>query len=135
MYIQRITKLGAWLRTTSLDELPELVNVLKGDMSLVGPRPLLTRYLPYYTSEETKRFCVAPGLTGWAQVHGRNSVSWNERLAYDVWYTENISLAVDLNIIFQTLQLVLRRQGVAVVPNTAMQSLDEERAQSARLRD
>jgi len=124
----RITKLGAWLRKTSLDEVPELLNVLKGDMSIVGPRPLLTRYLPFYTQEETKRFNVSPGLTGWAQVHGRNTVSWNERLAYDIWYTENISLALDLKIILITILLVLKRQGISVVPNASMKSLDEERA-------
>lgn len=125
----RITEFGAILRKTSLDELPELINVLKGDLSLVGPRPLLTRYLPYYTERERRRFDIKPGLTGWAQIHGRNSVSWDERLSYDIWYADNVSLALDLRILFKTLQMVFRRQGVEIVPNAAMKSLDEERAE------
>lgn len=125
----RITEFGAILRKSSLDELPELINVLKGDLSLVGPRPLLTRYLPYYTERERRRFDIKPGLTGWAQIHGRNSVSWDERLSYDVWYADNVSFSLDLRILFKTLQMVFRRQGVEIVPNTAMKSLDEERAE------
>lgn len=126
---ERMTRLGAFLRTTSLDELPELINIIKGDMSLVGPRPLLTRYLPYYTNRERRRFDVRPGLTGWAQVHGRNSVGWNDRLALDAWYANNVSFSVDIRILLRTLQMVLKRQGVAVVPNSEMQSLDVERAE------
>lgn len=125
----RITRLGSWLRTTSLDELPELINIIKGDMSLVGPRPLLRRYVPYYTNRERRRFDVRPGLTGWAQVHGRNSVSWNDRLSLDAWYAENVSFSLDIRILLKTLQMVVKRQGVAVVPNSEMQSLDVERAE------
>lgn len=125
---ERMTRLGAFLRTTSLDELPELINIIKGDMSLVGPRPLLTRYLPYYTNRERRRFDVRPGLTGWAQVHGRNSVGWNDRLSQDAWYAENVSFSLDIRILLKTMQIVFKRQGVAVVPNLEMQSLDVERA-------
>lgn len=125
----RITKFGAALRTSSLDELPELINVLKGDLSLVGPRPLLTRYLPYYTHLERSRFDIRPGLTGWAQVHGRNSVNWNERLSYDAWYAKNVSFLLDLRIVLKTVKIVFRRQGIEIVPNTVMKSLDVERAE------
>lgn len=125
----RMTQFGALLRTTSLDELPELINILKGDMSLVGPRPLLTRYLPYYKNQERRRFDVRPGLTGWAQVHGRNSVSWNDRLSLDAWYARNVSFFLDLRILLKTLQMVVKRQGVAVVPTTEMLSLDVERTE------
>lgn len=126
---ERITKFGAFLRSTSLDELPELMNILKGDMSLVGPRPLLTRYLPYYREHERRRFEVRPGLTGWAQVHGRNSVSWDERLEYDVWYVENMSFTLDLQILARTALMAVKREGVTVVPTTLMESLDVERMQ------
>src|SRR5699024_12850169 len=124
----RITKLGVFLRKTSLDALPDLVNVLKGDMSIVGPRPLLTRYLPYYTPEERQRFNIRPGLTGWAQIHGRNAVNWNARISHDAWYSQNVSLALDLQINAKPIKMVLQHQGVAVVPNLAMESLDTERA-------
>lgn len=124
----RITKFGAFLRTTSLDELPELFNILKGEMSLVGPRPLLVRYLPYYSAEEMQRFEVLPGLTGWAQVQGRNTVNWDTRLAQDVWYVQNSSFLLDLRILVKTLQIVFKREGIVVVPDSAMQSLDVERA-------
>ena len=123
----RLTKFGRFLRATSLDELPELWNVLRGDMSLVGPRPLLLRYLPYYTEKERKRHLVRPGLTGWAQLHGRNTVSWNERLALDVWYVENRSMWLDLKILLQTVVLVLRREGVVTDPGALMKDLDVER--------
>ena len=128
---ERLTPLGRFLRVTSLDELPELWNVLRGDMSLVGPRPLLMRYLPYYTDRENKRHLVRPGLTGWAQLHGRNTVSWNERLALDVWYVENRSLLLDLKILLQTVALVLKREGVVIDPGAAMQDLDRERGARA----
>lgn len=124
---QRLTTLGRLLRATSVDELPELWNVLRGDMSLVGPRPLLMRYLPYYTERERVRHRVRPGLTGWAQLHGRNTVSWNERLALDVWYVENRTLLLDLKIMLQTVAAVARRQGVVVDPGAVMQDLDVER--------
>ena len=128
---ERLTPLGRFLRVTSLDELPELWNVLRGDMSLVGPRPLLMRYLPYYTDRENKRHLVRPGLTGWAQLHGRNTVSWNERLALDVWYVENRSMLLDLKILLQTVALVLKREGVVIDPGAAMQDLDRERGARA----
>lgn len=131
----RITRFGAFLRATSLDELPELFNVLKGEMSLIGPRPLLQRYLPYYTEEEMCRFQVLPGLTGWAQIHGRNSVDWENRLAYDIWYVKNITFLLDMRIFIATLRMVLKREGIVVVPDTAMQSLDVERARYGKFRD
>lgn len=127
----RLTSLGCFLRATSLDELPELWNVLRGDMSLVGPRPLLMRYLPYYSDRENKRHLVRPGLTGWAQLHGRNTVSWDERLALDVWYVENRSMLLDLRILLLTVVLVLKREGVVMDPGAVMQDLDRERGAGA----
>lgn len=125
----RLTAFGRFLRATSLDELPELWNVLRGDMSLVGPRPLLMRYLPYYTPVEQKRHLVRPGLTGWAQIQGRNTLSWNERLALDVWYVENRSMMLDLRILLLTVSSVLKRDGVAANPaHAGIQDLDVERA-------
>jgi sugar transferase EpsL len=124
----RITALGEILRIYSLDELPELLNVLKGDMSLVGPRPLLNEYLPYYTPEENRRHDVKPGITGWAQIHGRNHVPWPERLAMDVWYVDHQSFWLDLRILALTAWKVLRREGVAVDPDTAETYLNEERS-------
>lgn len=109
---ERLTPFGRFLRSTSLDELPELLNVLKGDMSLVGPRPLLMHYLPRYTSEQARRHDVLPGLTGWAQIHGRNAQTWEERFKLDVWYVDNQSLTLDLRILARTVALVLKRQGV-----------------------
>jgi sugar transferase EpsL len=108
----RITKLGALLRRTSLDELPELLNVLRGEMSLVGPRPLLMQYLGRYDAEQARRHEVRPGITGWAQVHGRNAVSWDDRLAMDVWYVDHRSLALDLKILAKTLLQVARADGI-----------------------
>lgn len=131
---ERLTPFGRLLRATSLDELPELWNVLRGDMSLVGPRPLLMRYLPYYTEQEAKRHRVRPGLTGWAQLHGRNTLSWDERLALDVWYVENRSMLLDLRILLQTVLMVLRRDGVVIDPRAAMQDLDVERGARGRPR-
>jgi sugar transferase EpsL len=109
---ERLTALGRWLRSTSLDELPELVNVLKGDMSLVGPRPLLMEYLPLYTAEQARRHEVRPGLTGWAQVNGRNAVSWPDKFRLDVWYVDHASLALDLRILAMTVRQVARREGI-----------------------
>lgn len=109
---QRLTPLGRLLRATSLDELPELWNVLKGDMSLVGPRPLLMEYLPLYTPEQARRHEVRPGITGWAQVHGRNALSWEERLAMDVWYVDHRSFMLDLKILWLTLAAVFSGRGV-----------------------
>jgi len=109
---QRMTRLGCFLRATSLDELPQLWNVLKGDMSLVGPRPLLVEYLPLYSSEQARRHGVRPGLTGWAQVNGRNAQSWEERFQLDVWYVDNRSLPLDLKILWMTVLKVLKSEGI-----------------------
>jgi len=109
---QRLTKLGNFLRNTSLDELPELFNVLKGDMSLVGPRPLLIEYLPLYTSEQARRHEVKSGITGWAQVNGRNAISWEEKFELDVWYVDNQSLLLDLKILCMTLFKVFKQDGI-----------------------
>jgi lipopolysaccharide/colanic/teichoic acid biosynthesis glycosyltransferase len=109
---KRLTPFGKWLRETSLDELPELFNVLKGDMSLVGPRPLLMQYLDRYTPEQARRHEVKPGITGWAQVNGRNSLSWEQKFQMDVWYVDNWSLWFDFKILWCTLRVVLRREGI-----------------------
>lgn len=123
----RLTSLGPFLRKTSLDEMPQLFNVLSGSMSLVGPRPLLTRYLPYFRTEERKRFGVRPGITGLAQVRGRNLLSWDDRLALDVRYHEEVSLGLDVLILLETVRSVLFARGVAVVPDLLMANLDVER--------
>ncbi|MBI4748161.1 MAG: sugar transferase [Acidobacteria bacterium] len=109
----RLTKFGQWLRSTSLDELPELINVFKGDMSLVGPRPLLMEYLPLYTAEQNQRHLVQPGITGWAQINGRNLLSWEAKFDLDVWYVKHWSIWLDLRIIFLTLVKVVRREGIS----------------------
>ncbi|MCG7199125.1 sugar transferase [Marinobacter pelagius] len=110
---QRMTRFGSFLRSTSLDELPELWNVLKGDMSLVGPRPLLMEYLPLYSKEQFRRHEVRPGVTGWAQVNGRNAISWEDKFRLDVWYVDNRSLWLDLKILFLTVSKVLVRDGIS----------------------
>lgn len=110
--VQRITKLGAFIRKTSIDELPQLINVLMGDMSLVGPRPLLFKYIDLYSPEQNRRHDVKPGITGWAQVNGRNSISWTEKFRYDVYYVDNISLALDVKILWMTFLKVIKREGV-----------------------
>ena len=109
---QRVTTIGNFTRKYSLDEIPQLINVLKGDMSLVGPRPLLTDYLPLYNEEQKKRHNVKPGITGWAQVKGRNSISWNQKFTYDVWYVENISFLLDLQIMLLTAKRLVVPQGI-----------------------
>ena len=109
----RLTKFGRLLRSTSLDELPELWNILRGDMSIVGPRPLLVRYLPLYNEEQKHRHDVRPGLTGWAQANGRNAISWEEKFRLDVWYVEHLSFWVDVKTIFLTVKNVLRREGIS----------------------
>ncbi|MEK7350692.1 MAG: sugar transferase [Nitrospirota bacterium] len=129
----RVTPLGRILRHTSLDELPQLFNVLRGDMSLVGPRPLLPEYLPYYSKREGLRHTVRPGMTGWAQVNGRNRLSWDERLALDVWYTEHRSMLLDLRILYLTAIRVLQRRDVSLDPHLNLQPLDQERSRSATL--
>lgn len=118
---QRINGFGSFLRSTSLDELPELLNVLKGDMSLVGPRPLLVEYLPLYSSSQLRRHEVRPGITGWAQVNGRNATTWEERLKQDVWYVENRSMLLDLKILLLTLKTVLVRKGVSMEGHATME--------------
>lgn len=142
---ERLTPFGLWLRATSLDELPELWNVLKGDMSLVGPRPLLMEYLPLYSPEQARRHEVRPGVTGWAQVNGRNAISWDDKFRLDVWYVDHRSLGLDLRILWLTVRRVLARDGISQqgqataekfsgnaaeppVPPAPQQSLREDRA-------
>jgi sugar transferase EpsL len=110
---ERLTPLGKFLRATSLDEFPELINVLKGDMSLVGPRPLLMEYLPLYSAEQNRRHDVKPGMTGWAQINGRNAISWEEKFRYDVWYVDNWSLWLDIKILAMTILNVALRKGIS----------------------
>lgn len=124
----RLTPFGQFLRKFSLDELPQLYNILKGDMSFVGPRPLLMKYLPYYTDREKKRHNVRPGITGLAQVSGRNNLGWDERLELDVKYVENYSFWLDLKIIFLTIKKVLKSEDVVIDPRSTMKDLDEERS-------
>ena len=121
----RLTKVGRFIRATSIDELPQLFNVLKGEMALIGPRPLLPRYLGYYTERERLRHTVRPGITGWAQVNGRNSSTWNEKLECDAWYVEHLTFALDFKIFLMTIKNVLIRKDVTVA--MAGQFLDEER--------
>ena len=109
----RMTKMGSFIRKSSLDELPQLINVLKGDMSLIGPRPLLVQYLPLYNSEQKKRHNVRPGITGWAQVNGRNAISWKQKFDFDVVYVNNISFAFDVKILYQTVKKVIVREGIS----------------------
>lgn len=118
---QRLTGVGRWLRQLSLDELPQFINVLKGEMSVVGPRPLLMEYLPLYNEEQKKRHGVKPGITGWAQVHGRNTVDWEERFRLDVWYVEHWSLRLDAQILVKTLFKVLRREGISAEGSATME--------------
>jgi sugar transferase EpsL len=128
----RLTRFGSWLRKSSIDELPELYNVLKGDMSLVGPRPLLMRYLPFFSEQENLRFTVWPGITGWAQIHGRNESSWNDRLGYDVWYVQHRNFMLDLYILFKTVLIVVQRKGIVVAPSSVLPDLDIERGSTNR---
>ena len=117
---ERLTTLGRLLRSSSLDELPELWNVLKGDMSIVGPRPLLMEYLPLYSPEQARRHEVRPGVTGWAQVNGRNAISWDEKFALDVWYVDNWGLWLDLKIIWLTIRKVIKREGISAAGDATM---------------
>lgn len=110
---QRLTKVGKFVRSTSIDELPQLINVLKGDMALIGPRPLLPQYLPLYSKEQARRHEVRPGITGWAQINGRNAISWTKKFEYDVWYVDNCSFLLDLRIIFLTIKKVFIREGIS----------------------
>jgi len=122
---ERLTEFGKALRSTSLDELPELINIFKGDMSLVGPRPLLVEYLDYYSEDQKRRHEVKPGLTGLAQINGRNAATWEDRLSYDVEYVDNVSFAGDLRIIFSTIGMVLRREGISAENSATMESFVE----------
>jgi lipopolysaccharide/colanic/teichoic acid biosynthesis glycosyltransferase len=117
----RLTPVGKFVRRTSLDEIPQLLNVLKGDMSLVGPRPLLVEYLPLYDDTQRKRHDVRPGITGWAQVNGRNAISWNQKFAYDVWYVDNISFLLDVKILWMTLLKVVQSEGINSASSVTME--------------
>lgn len=123
---ERLTKFGKLLRSLSLDELPELINVLKGEMSLVGPRPLLMEYLPYYSKQQQLRHTVKPGLTGWAQINGRNAVSWEKKFELDVWYVTHRSFMLDLKIIFMTFIKIIKREGIHAVGQATMTRFDLE---------
>lgn len=109
----RLTKVGKFVRSTSIDELPQLINVLKGDMALIGPRPLLVQYLPLYSPEQARRHQVRPGITGWAQCHGRNAISWTEKFKLDVWYVDHLSFTTDMKVIYITIMKVLKRDGIS----------------------
>ena len=124
---ERLTTVGRFVRSTSIDELPQLFNVLKGDMALIGPRPLLVQYLPYYTEREQLRHTVRPGISGWAQVHGRNTAKWDDRLELDAYYAEHVSLWLDLKVIAITIKNVLMRKDISVDSNAVEPYLDEER--------
>jgi len=121
---KRLTKVGRFVRSTSIDELPQLWNVFKGDMSLIGPRPLLVRYLPYYTIEELHRHDVRPGITGYAQSHGRNQISWDDKLAMDVWYVRNLSFKLDVMILLKTIKSVIKKEAIEVA---GVEALDHYR--------
>ena len=129
---ERVTTFGTFIRKTSLDEIPQLINIIKGDMSLVGPRPLRVRYLPYYTNEERIRHSIRPGVTGLAQVSGRNLLSWDEKLALDIKYVESISFVADLIILIKTIKKVLLPSGIELDPN--MLNLDELRSENSNKR-
>ncbi len=121
---KRLTVLGKFLRKTSLDEIPQFWNVIKGDMSLIGPRPLLVEYLPMYTFEERKRHSIKPGITGWAQVNGRNAISWDEKFILDVWYVNNISFLLDFKIIILTIKKVMKKEGISQYGEATMKPLN-----------
>lgn len=127
---QRLTKVGRFVRSTSIDELPQLINVFKGDMALIGPRPLLPEYLPYYREKEKLRHTVRPGITGWAQVNGRNNVKWDDRLRLDVYYVEHLTLALDIKVLIKTVVNVLSHKDVVVDPASLGLRLDQERSKN-----
>jgi len=122
--VERLTKLGLFIRKTSLDEIPQLINVLIGNMSLIGPRPLLPEYLPYYTPFQNKRHNAKPGITGWAQVNGRNAISWERKFEMDVWYSENISLLLDIRILLLTFKKVIKPEGITAEGHVTMPRFD-----------
>ncbi|GAB3170020.1 sugar transferase [Telluribacter humicola] len=121
---ERLTPVGRFVRKTSLDELPQLWNVLRGDMSLIGPRPLLVEYLPLYNEQQQRRHQVRPGITGWAQVNGRNTISWTQKFAYDVWYVDNLSLGLDLKILLLTIWKTIRREGISSATSVTMEKFE-----------
>ena len=121
---ERLTKVGKFVRSTSIDELPQLINVLKGEMSLIGPRPLLVQYLPLYSPEQARRHEVRPGITGWAQCHGRNAISWTQKFEYDVWYVDHCSFAVDMRIICLTIRKVFIREGISGEGQATMEAFN-----------
>lgn len=121
---QRLTKIGRFVRSTSIDELPQLINVLKGDMALIGPRPLLVKYLPLYSKDQARRHEVRPGITGWAQCHGRNAISWTKKFELDVWYVDNVSLWTDIKVILVTLKKVLCRSDISSATSATMEAFD-----------
>ena len=118
---KRLTAYGKFLRSTSLDELPELINILKGDMAIIGPRPLLVRYLPRYNKEQHHRHDVRPGLTGYVQVNGRNALTWEEKFKLDVWYTKHVTMATDIGILFKTIKIVLKKEGISSETSATME--------------
>ena len=118
---QRLTKVGRFVRSTSIDELPQLINVLKGDMALIGPRPLLVQYLPLYSKEQARRHEIRPGISGWAQCHGRNAISWTEKFKLDVWYVDHVSLLTDLKVAWLTIQKVLKRADISEQGHATME--------------
>lgn len=121
---QRITKVGAFVRKSSLDEIPQLLNVIQGQMSLVGPRPLRVEYLPLYNEEQQKRHDVRPGITGWAQINGRNTISWENKFKYDVWYVEHLNFGLDLKILFKTVEKVFKSEGVSASEEVTMEKFE-----------
>lgn len=121
---QRLTKVGKFVRSTSIDELPQLINVFKGDMSLIGPRPLLVRYLPLYNEEQHRRHEVRPGISGWAQCHGRNAISWTEKFKLDVWYVDHCTLWTDIQVVFITIKNVLMRKDISSATTATMEAFD-----------
>ena len=127
---ERITPVGAFVRKTSLDEIPQLINVIKGDMSFVGPRPLLVSYLPLYDAEQKRRHEVKPGITGWAQINGRNAISWEEKFKYDVWYVDNQSLLLDLQILFKTAKRVVNKDGISSATSATMERFTGSKTKS-----
>ena len=132
--MERMTKTGSFLRKTSLDELPQFVNVLKGEMSFIGPRPLLCEYLPLYSPEQMRRHDVRPGITGWAQVNGRNAISWEEKFAYDIYYVDNMSLSLDTKIIFKTIKNVLIHDGINSSEADTMEKFKGTKTEKAEVR-
>ena len=121
---QRLTSVGRFVRSTSIDELPQLINVLKGDMALIGPRPLLPQYLPLYSEKQARRHEVRPGITGWAQCHGRNAISWSQKFEYDVWYVDHVSFITDIKVILHTIKTVFLRSGISQEGNATMEAFN-----------